>query len=492
MDDLSDDFILAKSYFDCGEHLRCAHTLESCHEPEETFLKLYAKYISGEKKKEEEHQGILTIQDHAGDSSRGRMVETNSQLDSILTELEGSVNGSIMDPFLLYIMAIVHREQKNNKLAIERLIESLKRFPYNWSAWEELLCCIPTIDELSDIAPRLPAHLMTKIFLVYAQQELFQQDPQVDALLESLRLIFPNFLFLAVQEALFNYHSLNYNESEEQFQEILTKDPYRLDGMDIYSNILYVMERGPKLAFLAQLANNTDKFRPETCCIMGNYYSLKSQHEKAVIYYQRALLLDRNCLSAWTLMGHEFIELKNTHAAIESYRRAVDASNKDYRAWYGLGQAYEVLDMHYYSLYYYQRAAALKPMDVRMWIALGHCFDKLERYDEAIKAYKRALQVSHRDPSFLLNIATLYERLNDEENAEQFMRLCVAEERNEGIIEPICQARIWLAKLEMRRKNWSAAYSYAEGVTQGEGGGLTGIDEARSIIRELRNVIHTG
>ena len=62
-------------------------------------------------------------------------------------------------------------------------------------------------------------------------------------------------------------------------------------------------------------------------------------------------------------MGHEYIELKNTHAAIESYRRAVDVNRKDYRAWYGLGQAYEVLDMSFYALYYYQRAAGLRPYD---------------------------------------------------------------------------------------------------------------------------------
>jgi anaphase-promoting complex subunit 8 len=50
---------------------------------------------------------------------------------------------------------------------------------------------------------------------------------------------------------------------------------------------------------------------------------LKAQHEKAVQYFQRALRLNRQYLSAWTLMGHEFVEMKNTAAAIEAYRRAV-------------------------------------------------------------------------------------------------------------------------------------------------------------------------
>ena len=33
--------------------------------------------------------------------------------------------------------------------------------------------------------------------------------------------------------------------------------------------------------------------------------SLKQKHVKAVVYFRRALKLDRHCLSAWTLMGHE-------------------------------------------------------------------------------------------------------------------------------------------------------------------------------------------
>lgn len=79
-------------------------------------------------------------------------------------------------------------------------------------------------------------------------------------------------------------------------------------------------------------------------------------------------------------MGHEYVEMKNSHAAIEAYRRAVgmhprlfspcptlnltgislDVNRKDYRAWYGLGQAYELMSMHNYALHYYQRATALK------------------------------------------------------------------------------------------------------------------------------------
>ena len=59
-------------------------------------------------------------------------------------------------------------------------------------------------------------------------------------------------------------------------------------------------------------------------------------------------------MSAWTLLGHEHVELKNTPAAIAAYRTAVDVDPRDYRAWYGLGQAYELLAMPHYALFYYR------------------------------------------------------------------------------------------------------------------------------------------
>lgn len=63
---------------------------------------------------------------------------------------------------------------------------------------------------------------------------------------------------------------VEFDEAEEMFDQILQADPYRLDDLDAYSNILYVMEKSSKLAYLAQLATKTDKYRVETCCIVGS------------------------------------------------------------------------------------------------------------------------------------------------------------------------------------------------------------------------------
>ncbi len=276
------------------------------------------------------------------------------------------------------------------------------------------------------------------------------------------------------------------------------------------------MNARPKLAFLAQLTTATDKFRPETCCVVGNYYSLKSEHEKAVMYFRRALTLDRNFLSAWTLMGHEYVEMKNTHAAIESYRRAVDVNRKDYRAWYGLGQTYEVLEMHSYALFYYQRAASLRPYDPKMWQAIGSCFGKVGKYANGIRAYKRALIAGSYqeggagnsfgsqdafgggilDPDTLYQIALLYERLDERAECAAYMELTLAQEEGPeddeyggsterggvGVTPTTSKARMWLARWEFMRGGYQRSMELANELCQD---GVE-VEDAKALVRDIR------
>jgi anaphase-promoting complex subunit 8 len=178
--------------------------------------------------------------------------------------------------------------------------------------------------------------------------------------------------------------------AEQIFATLHAADPHTVDYMDIYSNTLFVNENRKQLGILAHQCSQINRYRPETHLIIGNYYSIRGMHEKAIVSFQRALKLDRNYLSAWTLMGHEFLELGNTYAALESYRRAIDVNPKDYRAWFGLGQTYEMLRMTFYSLHYYQRATALRSNDPRMWSALAQVYESLNMNDEAIRCLVHA------------------------------------------------------------------------------------------------------
>lgn len=60
-------------------------------------------------------------------------------------------------------------------------------------------------------------------------------------------------------------------------------EPYCVDGLDIYSNILYVRNNTAKLSYLAHFVSTIDKYRPETCFIVGKFIEFKTKFDIKII-----------------------------------------------------------------------------------------------------------------------------------------------------------------------------------------------------------------
>jgi anaphase-promoting complex subunit 8 len=58
------------------------------------------------------------------------------------------------------------------------------------------------------------------------------------------------------------------------YDQLLIKDPFRIEGVDIYSAILYVLRKKTKLSKLARRFSGMSRDRPEVCCVMGEYFPL--------------------------------------------------------------------------------------------------------------------------------------------------------------------------------------------------------------------------
>jgi anaphase-promoting complex subunit 8 len=180
-------FLLAKTYFDCREFDRCAavflpHILPRIPFPPSSppsakkgkepskptaagklpqistslagvsqkalFLSLYAKYLSGEKRKDEESEMILGPSDGA--------VTQNKELNGISAMLElwfkeRHAKGKDGGGWLEYLYGIILAKGKNEDLAKEWLIRSVNLCPFNWGAWQELAHLIGTIEDVRSI-----------------------------------------------------------------------------------------------------------------------------------------------------------------------------------------------------------------------------------------------------------------------------------------------------------------------------------------------------
>ena len=470
----NDAELYAISLFHLGEYSRAAHVLSTSSTSNESssfsdgslgqikpprddltslgvYLRAFSLYLDGERRKEEQ---VTELRDPL---ERTKLLNTN--LPQLEADLRRSNVLGELDAFGLYVYGVVlkairgakrapsgerHTNNEPNRTSDARtdesvgdaahviLIRSILKYPFNWSAWLDLgeLCVEDSsIDqEVEELLLPISDHWMYHFFCVHVFIEEKANENAI-AIIEKLANgqmsenegpqhgFFIQSAYLQSQLAMAYYDIRDYDSAHDHFLALAEREPYRLDNMDAFSNVLYVKDQKVALSHLAHRSVTVDKYRPETCIIVGNYYSSKGRHEKAVQYFQRALKLDRSYLSAWTLLGHEYIEMKNTAAAIEAYRRAVDISDREYRAWYGLGQTYEIMNMLLHALFYFRKAAALHPHDARMWCAIGGCLLGLDRRSDAERSYERAVSLGDGEGIATRKLAELYREDGDEEKA---------------------------------------------------------------------------
>ncbi|BET02763.1 Cell division cycle [Nesidiocoris tenuis] len=481
-EDELDDYYLAKSFFDAKEYDRCAFYASKNSSNVLKFLHYYSRYLSLERKKIDSLTELFSGPDpnSAGD------------LQQLCKELRDLHIRGGMDAFCLYIFGVVLKRLDLLDEAMTVLAEAITAEPLNWAAWLELSMLVTDRSKARSLS--LPNHWMKHFYLgrTYLDQQLHDKSLEIHYALQTAG--FNGSTYILAQIAIAHHNKREVDEAIDTFTRLRKIDPYRLDNIDVLSNLYYVKEKKTELTSLAHAACEIDKYRVETCCVIGNYYSLRSDHQKAVLYFQRALRLNPQYLAAWTLMGHEYMEMKNTNAAIQSYRQAIEVNRRDYRAWYGLGQTYEILKMPYYCLYYYKQAQLLRSNDSRMLVALGETYEKLEKFQEALKCFYKARSVGDVEGSAILKLAKLFVRLMDTDQAATAFSEYVNENDNlagENKSE-LSQAHLYLANFHMNKNEIELAYQHAQSTlnfeeTKEEGKALLkAISQKRTVMDDLK------
>lgn len=470
------DYLFVKSLFDLGEYERVAFLTQNFSTQEMMFLHFYSKYLSLEKQKLDRMVEPSSV---IPESSIKDFIELRKRLENLFSSNVSSKN----DAYMHYLYGIVLFVLGLKQEATSVLIKSILYDPLCWCSWLQLSQVIEDETQFSKLEnTELPNHWIKHLFLASVYTDL-QLNEKAAFLYEDLLETFTDNNFLKSQLATIKYNLRDVDKAISLFQTIRKSDPFRLDSMDIYSNLLYVKEMQTELSTLAHTANQIDPFRVETCYCIANFYSLRGQHAKSVIYFSRALQLNPKHLSAWTLMGHEYVELKNTNAAIQAYRSAIKCNKRDYRAWYSLGQTYELLKMPAYSLYYYSMAHFLKPNDTRLVNAIGQTYEKLSRFEDAANCYSKA------GFSSLNKLALLYANMNEEHKAAAVYNEFVSQFESKHAIynltsSDLSNAYKYLANYFLRNKKYNHAQIAAQMCMYSS----ETRDEAKEILNKLQNL----
>jgi len=447
-------YLLGKSYFDAKEYARAAFHLKDTKSSVCIFLYYYSRYMETEKKKRYQMVGVL--------NEKTTEKKEWQELVDLRNDLKQQAES--LDAYCMYLYGMVLQKLDITDEAIKALSSSLSMQPMNWGAWLELVALCKDRPMLKEL--QLPKHWMVELFFAHAELELHMNEEALTRYHDIASIGFANSSYIKSQVATAHYNIRDFDVSVEQFKEVYEADPFMLENIDTYSNILYIQDEKAELSYLAQHACQVDKYRAESCGVIGNYYSLRGEHEKGVLYFKQALRINPNYVAAWTLLGHEHVQLRNTNAAIEAYRRATEINSRDYRAWYGLGQMYEILKMPFYSLYYFREAQKKRPNDARMIIALGVTYQYIEKTHEAKKCFMKAIRLGDSEGQATMKLAKLLESSGDLEEAAKLhtMNMNRFEAGTRGS-EDISKSCLFLARHHMKHERYEEATEFARKAT---------------------------
>ncbi|XP_011048324.1 PREDICTED: cell division cycle protein 27 homolog B isoform X2 [Populus euphratica] len=191
---------------------------------------------------------------------------------------------------------------------------------------------------------------------------------------------------------------VDYLEADRAFSLARRASPYSLEGLDVYSTVLYHLKEDMKLSYLAQELISTDRLAPQSWCAIGNCYSLQKDHETALKNFQRAVQLDSRFAYAHTLCGHEYVALEDFEKGIKSYQSALRIDARHYKSWHGLGMVYLRQEKNEFSEHHFRMAFQINPCSSVIMSYLGTALHALKRNEEALEMMERAILADKKNP----------------------------------------------------------------------------------------------
>ncbi|XP_073221420.1 cell division cycle protein 27 homolog B-like isoform X2 [Cicer arietinum] len=211
-----------------------------------------------------------------------------------------------------------------------------------------------------------------------------------------------------------HYELVDNLEADRVFSLARQITPYSLEGMDIYSTVLYHLREDMKLSYLAQELISTDRLAPQSWIAMGNCYSLQKDHETALKNFQRAVQLNPRFAYAHTLCGHEYVAQEDFENGIKSYQSALMVDARHYNAWYGLGMLYFRQEKFEFAEHHFRMAFRINPQSSVILSYLGTALHFLKRSEEALAVMEKAMLADKK------NLLPMYHKANILMSLERF------------------------------------------------------------------------
>jgi anaphase-promoting complex subunit 3 len=209
------------------------------------------------------------------------------------------------------------------------------------------------------------------------------------------------------------FHHHQYKSSLKYFAASHKYDPCRLEGVEFYSTVMWILKMEHDLAALAQHCLSVSRLRPESWCVVGNCFSLNRECDSAIKYFQRAVQCNSSFAYAYTLAGHEHHQNDDFECAMQCFRAALKCQPRHYQAWYGLGMVFQKQERLSSAEYHFRRAREINPRNSGLDAQLGTILverGKGASLDEARELLESAVRLDPNNCFARMKLAVVHSR----------------------------------------------------------------------------------
>jgi anaphase-promoting complex subunit 3 len=332
----------------------------------------------------------------------------------------------------LLVLGDINRHLKRTEKAIYFYCACLERDPYLWSAHQRIHELGGEIQVLGGGASKFvnttpdTGHIdyssLENVFKTISLSYGYLCRYECSEALQCLRkLEFQQYNTSWVLEkvSLSLFEKSKYEESRTIFKKLRFVEPAYIEGMDIYSTVLWHLKDDVELSNLAHELVATHANACQTWCVVGNCFSLQKEHENALIFFQRAIDINPFYVYAYTLSGHEYVSNEDFDKATQFYRKAISIDPRHYNAWYGLGTIYFRQEKISVAKMHFTYAIRINPNSSILYCYLGMLLSQLQppQNQTALQILEKAKILSPDNPQAQFQRAIILSSLNQYEES---------------------------------------------------------------------------
>uniref|UniRef100_A0A2C9JCN1 Cell division cycle protein 27 homolog n=1 Tax=Biomphalaria glabrata TaxID=6526 RepID=A0A2C9JCN1_BIOGL len=203
------------------------------------------------------------------------------------------------------------------------------------------------------------------------------------------------------------YELTEYQKSARVFEEVRKFEPYHLDGLELYSTVLWHLHKEVELSLLAQELQAMDKKSVQAWFVTGNCFSSQKEHDVAIKFFQRAIQVDPTFVYAYSVLALEYMYLEEFDKALTCFRNAIRLDPRHYQAWYGVGMIYYKQENFCLAEVHYRKALCINPQSSILMCHVGVAQHAQQKTDLALSTLNTAIKIDPKNSICMFHRASI-------------------------------------------------------------------------------------